>query len=187
MTITSIDITIDESQLNWLFTFFNEQSRFVSDIISTFNAIQQDRIKYRTDLISRLTAASEYYQISHDPYVITKPAFIMRLSKGHIRENRSWKLITRLRHILTYLPKDWYSAVNQLCIAKKVADDQDPRKIFMSVFSNWRNWEFSDIARSYIYSKLFLADPIDKKKNSMQIISTSNISSFFLTVYTPAS
>ncbi|CCF56569.1 hypothetical protein KAFR_0B02720 [Kazachstania africana CBS 2517] len=180
----STDITIDESQLEWLFLFVNEQNQNLQNIITTLNSVQAEHTVSRRKLISKLTAANDFYQISHDPYVITKPAFITRLSKGHVRENRSWKIITRLRHILTYIPSDWESGVENYLKEKSLNDQDEAKKVFMSVFSNWRNWEFSDVARSYIYGRLFLTNQAEKHKQSMRRIIKVNLSSFFLTSYT---
>lgn len=184
INITSTDFTVDESQVEWLFEFFNSQNKLITEITGTFNKIQNLRTGSRKALISKLTAASEHYQISHDSYVITKPAFIMRLSRGHVRENRSWKIITRLRHILRYLPENWDSTIDSSYEDKKFNNVKDAKEIFMSVFSNWRNWEFSDVARSYIYNKLFLEGQDKKEKESIRRVVRASISSFFVTVYT---
>lgn len=183
ISVSSADITVDDAQVEWFFKYIVRQKYFFLDMLQSYNRIQNNRIESQKELISRLTAASEYYQISHDPYVITKPAFIMRLSRGHVRENKSWKIITRLRHILTYLPKDWYLNVGQPLRDRKFDPSQDARSIFMSIFSNWRSWEFSDVARSYIYGKLFLNDHAEKKKQSLQKLFKLNIGNFFMTVY----
>ncbi|KAL3233483.1 Protein CSF1 [Nakaseomyces bracarensis] len=183
ISVVSTDITVDDSQIEWLFKYTVRQKFFFLDMIKSFNRIQDNRMEAQKELISRLTAASEYYQISHDPYVITKPAFIMRLSRGHVRENKSWKIITRLRHILTYLPQDWYLNVGQPLKDRKFDPSQDARSIFMSIFSNWKNWEFSDVARSYIYGKLFLNDNPEQKKKILRKLFRMSVNNFFLTVY----
>lgn len=182
--VGSADITVDETQMVWLFTFFGIQKELVEKVVCTFDSVQKKRSASRKELISRITAASEYYQISHDPYVITKPAFITRLSRGHVRENRSWKIITRLRHIITYLPDDWNDIVSKHLKERKFDPSQDAKSIFMSVFSTWRNWEFSDIARSYIYGKLFSANQSEKQNKTMRKIMKANLASLYVTVYT---
>lgn len=184
INVASMDITIDETQIVWLFTFFGVQKEYIEKAITTFEDVQKKRSASRKEVISRVTAAGDYYQISHDPYVITKPAFITRLSRGHVRENRSWKIITRLRHIITYLPENWNSAVTKHLQKRKFDVSQDAKNIFMSVFSTWRNWEFSDIARSYIYGKLFLVNQSEKQKKAMQMFTRLDMTSLYVTIYT---
>lgn len=184
INVASMDITIDETQIVWLFTFFSIQKEYIEKVITTFEDVQKKRSASRKEVISRVTAAGDYYQISHDPYVITKPAFITRLSRGHVRENRSWKIITRLRHIITYLPENWNSVVTKHLHKRKFDLSQDAKNIFMSVFSTWRNWEFSDIARSYIYGKLFLVNQSDKQRKIIQKFTRLDLASLYVTVYT---
>ncbi|CCK71260.1 Csf1p KNAG_0G02030 [Huiozyma naganishii CBS 8797] len=182
--LTSIDATIDETQVVWLFNFFGDQKELIGSVVKTFEKVQKLRTQSRKELISRLTVASEYYQISHDPYVITKPAFITRLSRGHVRENRSWKIITRLRHIMTYLPDDWNETVAKQLKERKYNASKDAKSIFMSVFSSWRNWEFSDVARSYIYNKVFLANQAEKQQKTVNKGWKAAFVSVYITVYT---
>lgn len=182
LSVLSTDVTADESQLEWISHYVNEQRDTIMNILTTVEDLLQQRKDAQKDLICNLTAASEHYQISHDPYVITKPAFIMRLSNGHVRENRSWRIITRLRHILTYLPNDWNND-EHFSSGCKFNTTEDAKNIFVSVFSNWRNWELSDVARSYIYRKIFLAEHAETRFKASKRILKVNFHSFFFTVY----
>ncbi|CCD23233.1 Csf1p NDAI_0B01980 [Naumovozyma dairenensis CBS 421] len=183
LNILSADITIDEAQIDWLFQYIDKQLTLSQEIASALQSIQESRSTTRKQLVSKLAVASEYYQISHDPYVITKPAFITRLSRGHVRENRSWKIITRLRHILTYLPIDWLRVIDEMRNQQDSHTLPDPGNAFISVFSNWRNWEFSDIARSYIYRNMFSEGHSKKQENSMENSIKLKLASLFFTVY----
>lgn len=181
-SVLSNDITVDESQLDWVTKYVNGQKTLVEEAIKFFQTLQLNLTNTERDVVCNLTAASEYNKISHDPYVITKPAFIMRLSKGHVRENRSWRIITRLRHILTYLPPDW-EEVDYQGKNSKANVPADAKNIFVAVFSNWRNWELSDVERSFMYKKVF---PNDKTNNTLigqERIVKLTLNSFFFTVY----
>lgn len=184
INVTSFGFTLDESQLEQISNYLLEQTRILQSTIKSIKGLKNLAKKVQKDLICDLTSASEYYQISHDPYVITKPAFIMRLSEGHVRENRSWRIITRLRHILTYLPKDWRTA-DHLITVRDSENPSVPRKaedIFVSVFSSWRNWDLSDITRSYIYKRIFLPQNEDNFKKELRTVLKANFQSFFFTV-----
>lgn len=177
----STDITVDESQLEWLGLYLSQQYHTIRAMVTSFREMHNYWKGVRKDLLCSLTAASEFYQISHDPYVITKPAFIMRLSNGHVRENRSWRIITRLRHILTYLPADWRQ--NKQFQEAQRQSESSAKEVFVSVFSNWRSWEVSDVTRSYIYQKIFLSDDYLASSQFMKKVVKVNFYSFFFTVY----
>lgn len=180
--VLSTDITVDESQLEWMASFIMEQKQYINKVVQFFQTLQSDWNSSQRELVCKLTAASEYYQISHDPYVITKPAFIMRLSKGHVRENRSWRIITRLRHILTYVPSDWHSVDYQKSNSK-VSSQENAKNIFIAVFSNWRNWELSDVERSYMFKKVFPDEENEAYFSGLERIIKLSVNSFFFTVY----
>ncbi|GAV52787.1 hypothetical protein ZYGR_0AI00690 [Zygosaccharomyces rouxii] len=184
INVTSLGLTLDESQLEQKSEYLFDQTKILQDAVSSVKELESIRLKTQKDLICDLTSASEYYQISHDPYVITKPAFIMRLSEGHVRENRSWRIITRLRHISTYLPKDWRTADHLITIGDSENPNvpQKDEDIFVSVFSSWRNWDLSDITRSYIYKKIFLPQNEDSFKKELRTVLKANFQSFFFTI-----
>lgn len=183
LNFASTDLTIDEDQAEWLLNYILQQSDNISSLVKSIDLIQKKNNNVQKQLLSDLTRASEYYQINHDPYVITKPSFVMRVSRGHVRQNRSWRIVTRLRHIYTYLPSDWKKSIHKMKNDKSVNDINSTDNIFLSVFSNWRNWEVSDVARSYIYKKIFLADDeIIAAKNLPRTLKLT-FDSIFLTVY----
>ncbi|AQZ17065.1 CSF1 (YLR087C) [Zygosaccharomyces parabailii] len=184
LNVASVDMTVDESQLEEVSIYLVEQGEKVLKVVSSAKWLQNLKEKFQKDLICDLTSASEYYQISHDPYVITKPAFIMRLSKGHVRENRSWRIITRLRHILTYLPKDWRTAEHFVTVKDSENPNvpQNDKDIFVSVFSNWRNWDLSDVTRSYLYRKIFLPGNTNSFSKELRIVLKLHFQSIFITM-----
>ncbi|CCH61496.1 hypothetical protein TBLA_0E04420 [Henningerozyma blattae CBS 6284] len=183
LNISSTDITVDESQIEWLIDYLNRLVVFVHELVNSLDSIQKKSNGIQKKLVSDLTLASEYYQISHDPYVITKPAYVMRVSKGHVRQNRSWRIVTRLRHIYTYLPDDWEIHVQEEMRGKDMNDVSDSSDIFLTVFSNWRNWEVSDVARSYIYKKIFLSNDETTSEKKLQTTVKLNLNSIFFTIY----
>lgn len=183
ISLGTTDVTLDEPQADWLVKYVDSQIIMISDSIKTVLSTSHKKLNTQKDLISRLTAAGEFYQISHDPYVITKPAFIMRLSRGHVRENGSWKIITRLRHIFTYLPDDWNRNANRSLKERVFDPAQDARTVFMNVFSNWTNWEFSDVARSYIFGQLFLNENEHNKMDLVKKVVKLKSDFIFVTVY----
>lgn len=176
ISLLSTDITVDESQLEWLSIYIAKQRDIVNDMLNSFKKLHEYWKGTRQDLLCDITIASEHYEISHEPYVITKPAFIMRLSNGHVRENRSWRIITRLRHILTYLPENWrQNSAVQVCL------DVDDKTA--SVDSIWERWEISDVSRSYIYRTIFLSGQIQSSWQSLRKLFKINFHSFFFTIY----
>lgn len=176
VNLLSTDITLDESQLGWLSTYIAEQRGLLSGMLETFLEQHEYWKSKRRDLLRNITAASELCQINHEPYVITKPAFIMRLSNGHVRENPSWRIITRLRHILTFLPPGWSDSPAIGAFTTK-DDNDDP------VAAHWRGWEISDVTRSYIYRTIFSTIQCPNSYKTLKKMFKLSFHSFFFTIY----
>ncbi|SCV00302.1 LAME_0G08834g1_1 [Lachancea meyersii CBS 8951] len=103
----------------------------------------------------QIARASEEYQIIHDPPVITKPAYITRLPSQHVREDRSWKIVTRLRHILNYLPSPLISEIYDNIKKFHFEAPKNAGERFLILFSKWRSWEFSDFENGFFYQQSF--------------------------------
>lgn len=107
------------------------------------------------ELVYGVTTSSIQHKVEHDPGVITRPAYVVRSSDFHIRGNDSWKVITRLRHVIHYLPAEWFSATTERF--KKCQWEAPPNalEVVLNMFSEWRSWEFADIAHSFIFRHIF--------------------------------
>ncbi|SCU85995.1 LANO_0C06326g1_1 [Lachancea nothofagi CBS 11611] len=124
----------------------------LNSLESHFSALN---INARRELFYQIAAASDEYQITHDPPVITKPAYITRLPNQHVRENRSWKIITRLRHIMNYLPKSLVSDLYESIKKSNFKAPDTAGETFLKIFSKWRSWEFSDVEKCFFYRQAF--------------------------------
>ncbi|AET39373.1 Csf1p Ecym_4310 [Eremothecium cymbalariae DBVPG len=110
----------------------------------------------KRELLIRIAQAGQDYGIQHDPPVITKPAVITRLSRHHVRESRSWRIVTRLRHVLNYLPQYWYETTSLELQKGKFRSEEDAKLQFLDIFTRWRSWEFADVERCFLYKKTYI-------------------------------
>lgn len=162
----SVDMSINSQRIEWLSKYLTSTIESILKITETISRYQEQIRQTQKELFYRIAIASEEYKIVHDPPVITKPAYISRLSKQHVRENRSWRIITRLRHILNYLPRSWSLDTYEALKNKNFSTPSDASEIFLKVFSNWRSWEFSDVEKCYIYKHTFQPELLKKNDNS---------------------
>lgn len=160
----AVDFFVNHSQLEWLSDYLRAVILCATKLFASFSKSKTLIQARQKELIFRTALASVEYNIIHDSPVITKPAYITRLSKNHIRENRSWRIITRLRHILNYLPKSWYKRTEESLKKEEFKIPDDARDQFLKIFSNWRSWEFSDVQKCYIYKRVFLSRSMKKNR-----------------------
>ncbi|CEP63270.1 Csf1p LALA0_S07e06304g [Lachancea lanzarotensis] len=155
VSIQSSDTSINPDTVDELWLCFQKLQH-------DFNLLQTASSQYinlkrnaRKEFFYQVARASEEYQIVHDPPVITKPAYITRLPDQHVREDRTWKIITRLRHILNYLPTALISEIYDNIKKSDFKAPDNAGEIFLNVFSKWRSWEFSDLEKGLFYEHSF--------------------------------
>ncbi|AGO13951.1 AaceriAGR088Wp [[Ashbya] aceris (nom. inval.)] len=153
--IQSCSITLAPDTEELLFDFLNP-------FIATAQRLQKEILTFEDTLLAskrefllHILRGGRDYEIQHDPPVITKPASITRLSDRHVRSAESWRIIMRLRHILNYLPQDWYQGVANHLGSQEFTSPEEAAKEFLSIFSDWRSWEPTDVQRSFVYEKVF--------------------------------
>ncbi|KAI5956449.1 CSF1 [Candida jiufengensis] len=131
----------------------------ITSELKNLDNLQSERSKHAS-LIYALTVASSDYYIDHDPDVLTRPAYVLRAKKEHIRFFDGWKVVARLRHILQSLPPSWLDSVN--------LKNQLPNNAFeqvVEIFSRWRIWEANPQQRIYMFKHIFGITEGDLTKN----------------------
>ncbi|KAK9359548.1 hypothetical protein V1504DRAFT_476891 [Lipomyces starkeyi] len=129
-----------------------EQVKPIREKTAVISARKENRMK---NLVYLIAVASNAYEISHDPAFLTRPAYVLRSSKSHIRANDSWKLMARLRHIYRELPADICTGLNNDLSVDDILPPTDAKEKSIRIMSDWRSWEMVDIGTSYIFAHVF--------------------------------
>lgn len=98
-----------------------------------------------------LTKVLTDYEIDHDPGVLTKPAYVLRLRPEHVRFFDGWKLTARIRHLLDLLPVEWRYQPDMFSQPLP----PDAYEFVTNVFSRWRSWEADDDQRKFFFDFVF--------------------------------
>lgn len=124
----------------------------LANLKSTISNIQNRE----RELVLQLLIAGNQFDINYDPPVVSKLATIVRLSKTHVRENRSWRICARMRHIFNNLPDHW----TEFFMEKVENNEFTPFEIashqFFDCFKKWINIEKQVTDNTYLYKRLFL-------------------------------
>lgn len=155
VTVRKLVLDADANRMKWLKLHVEQTANMVLKVVNEFSRIKKNVKASEIELLYQVTLASTIYRVEHDPAVITRPAYIIRLSRQHIRANDSWKVITRLRHIYEHLPIDWTKKQQDMFLAKQFKAPETAMSDVVGVFSSWRSWEFDDIDHSYIFRYVF--------------------------------
>ncbi|KAK9367831.1 hypothetical protein V1509DRAFT_647370 [Lipomyces kononenkoae] len=153
--IRSVGFIAQNQDMKWIIrSLINivEQVKPIGKKATILTARKENRIK---NLVYLIAVASNAYEISHDPSFLTRPAYVLRSSKSHIRANDSWKLMARLRHIYRELPPEICAGINNDLSADNNLPPTDAKEKSIRIMSDWRSWEMVDIGTSYIFAHVF--------------------------------
>lgn len=115
------------------------------------------------ELVYKLVVASVEHSVEHDPEVLTRPVNLLRSKPDHVRFFDSWKMVTRLRHILDHLPQSWLDEQN---IALNTHEWKFTDRAYTEVtenFARWRSWEANTQQREIFYN--FVFSPVMERKS----------------------
>ncbi|RCK65012.1 Protein CSF1 [Candida viswanathii] len=166
--IESVNVSFEDLQMEWLVGYLCN----MADTIEDFNAgrdVITRRINASACLVHALTLASVDYYIDHDPDVLTRPAYILRAKKEHIRFFDSWKVMARLRHIINNISPDWRREADALLKSKKYHLPDDALDEVWAVFSQWRAWEANPQERRAMFNRIFSKKVVDKDIEKLQL------------------
>jgi len=132
--INDFEMVTAGKNLNSLAGLIQRSEHVVSQIT---RQVQRIDLPVRTQhLLYHLTAVKD----SVDPFFLSRPVNVLRTVEQHVRDHDSWKMITRLRHILLTRLGKRYKTEN---CAQDCLDDDGPRfrEDILSSLKQWKTWD----------------------------------------------
>lgn len=154
VTIDEMDISLEESQVEFLRSYIEHMKEKMAPILAENSKQSNMESKAEAELVYKLTMASDQYKIDHDSAVLTKPAHVLRSVHDHVRTYDSWKVITRLRHVLSNMPSQWEKETNDKLENLQWEAPTTAYEDVLDVFSRWRSWEV-DTSNGFLFKKVF--------------------------------
>jgi hypothetical protein len=169
-TVENITFDVHNSQVTWLL----EYSYYLyNEVLSAINLFQHKAKKSKevyAEFVYMLTIASTTYQINHDPEVLTKPAYILRTKKDHVRYYDGWKVMVRLMHIFDTLPESWKEKQKLILLDTNWKLPATAYEDVKNIFSKWRGWEANEDQRVFFFNHIFSV--CDKSLKKLMILNS---------------
>lgn len=156
--------SFESMRAQWTVSFIVLMGTAFKKAFRDWNIVTETSKVWRGELVSALTSTMRAENMQHDPTAITKPAVILRSCDDHVRFYESWKIVAKLRSILSILSilevvadkfknKDWSSQSHAL-------------EQVMDYFGTWRSWEGDNTQRSTYFNGIFGNEP-SRNKNML--------------------
>lgn len=157
-TLISLDTlksTFESTHFKWTIGFVDLLVSMFSTAFEKFAVASETSKVWRSELIYMLTIASKNLSLEYDPGVLTKPSDILRSCEDHVRLYDSWKLITKLRNMLSCLPEGVHEAEVRRFKERKWTNPSDAMNQVIDIFARWRSWEGNKTQRSHYFQTNF--------------------------------
>ncbi|TKA24830.1 hypothetical protein B0A50_06559 [Salinomyces thailandicus] len=124
----------------------------IDDMTSQVTSVLDKDRKKLLLLIYTLTQNSEDIG---DPQHVSRMTYILRAFPDHFRNQDSWKVLSRFRHVLRSLPDD---VKDDLAARYKAGDLDCPCDASTQVlesWAQWRNWDIPNVNQTLVFRMLF--------------------------------
>jgi hypothetical protein len=90
-----------------------------------------------------------------DPVFLTKPSYVLRSAGDHLRQNDSWKCISRLRSMYRSLPRSKCEKIISGVAGQVVEYPKDAEEHVLASFDQWRNWDHGNVQNSFLMERIW--------------------------------
>lgn len=169
--ICSVNVSIIDDDMEWVARYlFGLTETLMKDGRPIIDLSDLKKAQTKNTFFN-VAQTGQHCGIDTVPYIITKPAYITRLSKYHVRDSASWKIITRLRHVLKNSPSFSADSTQNTNAQVKTADFLQQKTQFLDLFSNWKNWDAYEVEQSTFFDVLFNTPIFSPEEGSLSEVS----------------
>ncbi|EGV63232.1 hypothetical protein CANTEDRAFT_123190 [Yamadazyma tenuis ATCC 10573] len=168
LIVEDVSLDLGDAQLIWLIRYIDFLSRELQPSLDAFQKNSEIQGKSQAALVYTLGLASKKYKVDDDSTVLTKPAYVLRSLKEHIRVFDSWKVLVRLRHIFQSMDDQWVTDQENALRQNGWKIPSTAYEETWDVFSKWRSWESNFQERETFFQKIFNFLPVIQKSGIFQ-------------------
>ena len=150
LQMRSIEVAVWSSQVEYLASLIHRTGAVVENIARGFDI--SDHSKCLRHLVYHLTREGAGVT---DPVFLTKPSYVLRSAGDHLRQNDSWKIISRLRFIYRSLPRALQMKIVAEAEGRHVEYPEDAESHVLTSFEQWRNWDHGQVQNSFIMNRIW--------------------------------
>jgi hypothetical protein len=150
LQLRSIEALTWGKQIDFLSSLIHRTGLVAEQIGNDFNLSDQNQ--NLRHLVYHLTVEGA---LLADPVFLTKPCYVLRSAGDHLRQNDSWKLISRLRSIYRSLPTPKREAIVSGALGYDLECPQDAQEHVLASFDQWRNWDHGNVRNSFLMERIW--------------------------------
>jgi hypothetical protein len=155
LQIKQVHVAVEGSQALFLYDTGVQVASLLKDVSGMFTMLADIERRRLQKFVIAIATAGEELHITHDPASLTRPSYVLRTAKKHVRLNDSWKINARLRHVWQSLSDPIKDEWSVRCIENTNPPPRGAKNTFISIFQRWRGWELGNITNCIIIKQIF--------------------------------
>ncbi|KAK5112371.1 hypothetical protein LTR62_004334 [Meristemomyces frigidus] len=152
VSVMQVQASLDGTQARSLSKAALRIVDIVNDLPPRFKATTERSQNMLLYLVHTLT---QFNEDSADPPFLSRMSYILRAFPDHFRNQNSWKVLTRLRHILKVMPEDAKALLMQRLYAHDIDRPSERPSQVLQKWAQWRNWDVVNVETAYAFKMLF--------------------------------
>lgn len=147
LQVQSIDVASSSESVEGLVSLIDRTKQVSDTMAFLFEQASTSSTNRLQSLVYHLTKVGSQYP---EPQFLTRPSYVLRAVKEHLRSNDSWKIISRIRNIYKSLPPAKEQQLRTSCINNTISHPSDAKRVVLSSFDKWRTWDLAHVKKSLV-------------------------------------
>ncbi|KAF2136312.1 uncharacterized protein K452DRAFT_138538 [Aplosporella prunicola CBS 121167] len=152
VSFRNLDIANSSRKIQYLASLIHRTTLLADDLEAKFtdlSAKSQRRLRY---LAYMLTVSGKEIP---DPAFITRPSYVLRAATNHLRNQDSWKIVSRVHYVYDNLPERSKNRINNECIDGFTSCPADAETKVIKTWDQWRTWDLAHVQSSVVMRTLY--------------------------------
>ena len=152
LQIKDFDAVTSSKSVEQLAFLVRRTTMMFDNVTSSFqysSSLKGKRLRYLTYSLTRSAAGIP------DPSFLTRISYVLRVTSAHLRQNDSWKIISRIRAVYYSLSSDRKRELMSKCSESNIPLPHNAKSTVVSCFDQWRAWDLAHVDKSYVITKVW--------------------------------
>ena len=148
----SLGAALSSSKVSYLASLLHRTTLLADDLqhrVSSTMLQQKARLRF---LVYNLVKLGENVA---DPSFLTRPTYVLRTTKSHIRSSDSWKITLRLRYVLLSLSTQDQADLVKSCARGQIECPEEAESYVLESLDQWRSWDAIHVKDSIAMRTLY--------------------------------
>ncbi|OCK83513.1 hypothetical protein K432DRAFT_423313 [Lepidopterella palustris CBS 459.81] len=152
LSFKTFEVSTASKTVEYLASLIHRSTLLGKDLATRFENLEIEQQKRLRFLAWILTTSQNQ---SPDPAFLTRPSYALRVTRDHLRNHDSWKIISRFRYIWQCLPENEKARLEKCCLRRITSCPNDAKERVISMWDQWRTWDLAHVKKSLAMRTLY--------------------------------